>query len=107
MPVNRNALSSFTVRIHLDDADEKNGALRILPRSHFSLLTTEEIAQLRETVDSSFCKVKKGEVHLMKPLTLHASSNTENDKHRRVIHLDFSNQEFPGGLGWLEREELG
>ena len=98
--------SSFTVRIHLDDTDEKNGALRVLPRSHFSLLNAEEIAQLRETVDSSFCKVKKGGVHLMKPLTLHASTKTENDKHRRVIHLEFNNQELPGGLQWLEREDI-
>jgi predicted DNA-binding transcriptional regulator YafY len=98
--------SSFTVRIHLDDTDEQNGALRIIPRTHFSILNDEEIAQLRDSAESSFCKVKKGGVHLMKPLTLHASSKTENDKHRRVIHLEFNNQELPGGLAWLEREEI-
>ena len=42
----------------------------------------------------------------MKPLILHASSKTENDTHRRVIHLEFNNHELPGGLDWLEREEV-
>ena len=26
--------SNFTIRIHLDDTDENNGALRVVPRSH-------------------------------------------------------------------------
>ncbi|WP_224994410.1 WYL domain-containing protein [Cesiribacter sp. SM1] len=98
--------SAFTVRIHLDDTDEQNGALRIIPRSHFSILSDEEIAQFRDSAESSFCKVNKGGIHLLKPLTLHASSKTENSKHRRVIHLEFNNQELPGELEWLEREAV-
>ena len=98
--------SAFTVRIHLDDTDEQNGALRIIPRSHFSKLNDEEITQFRDSAESSFCKVNKGGIHLMKPLSLHASSKSENSKHRRVIHLEFNNQELPGGLEWLEREKV-
>jgi predicted DNA-binding transcriptional regulator YafY/ectoine hydroxylase-related dioxygenase (phytanoyl-CoA dioxygenase family) len=99
--------SAFTVRIHLDDTDEENGALKVIPKSHFSILSDEEIAEVRETTESKCCKIQKGGVHLMKPLTLHASSKTENNKHSRVIHLEFNNKELPGGLEWLEREEIG
>ncbi|SFH32348.1 phytanoyl-CoA dioxygenase family protein [Pontibacter chinhatensis] len=98
--------SAFTVRIHLDDTDEENGALRIIPKTNFGILTDGEIAELRETAESKCCKVRKGGVHLMKPLTLHASSKTENNKHRRVIHLEFNNRELPEGLEWLELEAV-
>ena len=98
--------SAFTIRIHLDDTDEKNGALKVVPKSHFSILSNEEIAALRESSESKCCKVLKGGVQLMKPLTLHASSKTENNQHRRVIHLEFNRLELPGELDWLEREEV-
>ena len=98
--------SAYTVRIHLDDTDEKNGALKVIPKTHFSVLTDQEIATLRETSEIKTCKVKKGGVHLLKPLTLHASAKTENDKHRRVIHLEFNCRELPGELEWLERENF-
>ena len=98
--------SAFTIRIHLDDTDEKNGALKVIPKSHFSILSADEIAEMRESTESKCCKVKRGGVHLMKPLTLHASSKIENNQHRRVIHLEFNNRELPEDLDWLEREEV-
>lgn len=98
--------SAFTIRVHLDDTDEKNGALKVIPKSHFSILSGEEIAELRDSSESKCCKVQRGGVHLMKPLTLHASGKTENDQHRRVIHLEFNRLELPEELDWLEREEV-
>ncbi|RDC61893.1 WYL domain-containing protein [Adhaeribacter pallidiroseus] len=98
--------SAYTVRIHLDDTNEKNGALKVIPKTHFSVLTDQEIAALREVGEIKTCNVKKGGVHLLKPLTLHASAKTENDKHRRVIHLEFNCRELPGELEWLERETI-
>ncbi|WP_207434560.1 WYL domain-containing protein [Sabulibacter ruber] len=97
---------AFTVRIHLDDTDHKNGALRVIPKTHFQILTNEEIAHMREAEESKCCKVLRGGAHLMKPLTLHASSKTEDERHRRVIHLEFNCLDLPNGLEWLEREFL-
>ncbi|MFC6998872.1 WYL domain-containing protein [Rufibacter roseus] len=97
---------SVTVRVHLDDTDEKNGALRVIPKTHFKVLNSEEIAHIRETEEPKCCKVLRGGVHLMKPLTLHASSKTENDQHRRVIHLEFNCLELPEKMEWLEREDV-
>jgi len=52
------------------------------------------------------CEVKKGGVLIMKPLILHASKRTENQKNRRVIHVEFTDQELPNGLNWNEKIDL-
>ncbi|WP_111629028.1 phytanoyl-CoA dioxygenase family protein [Larkinella arboricola] len=91
-----------TIRIHLDDTDENNGALRVIPKSHLKKIYRPE------TIDWSYetetiCSVKQGGLMLMKPLTLHSSSRTTNHKKRRVIHIEFSNVELPVELKWAER----
>ena len=99
----RNFLENIvTARIHLDDCDVSNGALKVVPGSHrMGILQTEEIRMLDKKV--AVCEVPGGGVHLMKPLLLHSSSKSEAKKHRRVIHLEFASQELPGGLKWKER----
>jgi ectoine hydroxylase-related dioxygenase (phytanoyl-CoA dioxygenase family) len=92
----------FTIRIHLDDTDEHNGALKVIPASHLKkIYRPENIQHNKET--EHICEVKKGGVMLMKPLILHSSSRTSNKKRRRVIHIEFSNQELPSELQWAER----
>ena len=39
----------------------------------------------------------------MRPLLLHASNRTTNNKKRRVVHIEFSKAELDGGLGWGEK----
>jgi len=92
---------NFTIRIHLDDTDENNGALRVIPKSHLkSIYRPEAIDWSKET--ETICNVAKGGIMIMRPLLLHASSRTGNHKKRRVIHIEFSNQELPEPLGWSE-----
>ncbi len=91
----------FTIRIHLDDTDENNGALKVIPGSHAKgIYRAETIDWTKETEIS--CNVKKGGVMIMKPLLLHSSSRTTNNNKRRVIHIEFSNQQLPEGLNWSE-----
>lgn len=52
------------------------------------------------------CEVKKGGILLMKPLLLHASKRTENQKNRRVIHIEFTDKELPNILSWKEKIDL-
>ena len=73
----------YTVRIHLDDTDENNGAWSN---------ETEHI-----------CNVPKGGIMIMRPLLLHSSSRTTNSNKGRVIHIEFCNQELQEGLKWVER----
>lgn len=94
----------LAIRIHLDDCDERNGALRILPGTHrFGRLTAEQIALSHANIAPVSCAVNKGSAVLMKPLLLHASSPAQEAIHRRVIHLDFTSVELPSGLSWFTR----
>ncbi len=98
--------SAFTVRIHLDDTDDRNGALKVIPKTHFHIWENEKMLELVENTESKYCKVKKGGVNILKPLILHASSKSETEKPRRVIHLEFNCKELPGELDWSEREDI-
>lgn len=92
----------YTIRIHLDDTDENNGALKVVPKSHSKgIYRPEAIDWSIET--ENICNVEKGGIMLMKPLTLHGSNRTTNGKKRRVIHIEFSDMELPEVLQWAER----
>ena len=94
-----------TIRIHLDDTDENNGALRVVPKSHLKKIYRPETIDWNKETET-ICRVKKGGIMLMKPLTLHSSKRTTNNKKRRVIHIEFSNRELPNELNWTERINL-
>lgn len=90
-----------TIRIHLDDTTENNGALRVIPKSHSQqIYRPEHIDWTKET--ETTCCVKQGGVMIMKPLILHSSSRTTNHQKRRVIHIEFSNIALPTALQWAE-----
>lgn len=97
--------STVTFRIHLDETNNTNGALRVLPKTH-----KKGIIRIDEKLDKSslgneeLCLVTKGGVMLMKPLLIHASSKSVSEKDRRVIHLEFCNQEIP--MEWLEKKTV-
>lgn len=89
------------VRLHLDDCDERNGALRVVPGSHrLGRLTSTEVTQTRDLFGEVFVQVPRGGVMLMKPLLLHASSKASVDCTRRVLHFVFGPAELPGALRW-------
>lgn len=93
-----------TIRIHLDDTNADNGALKVVKGSHKKVHKSEDIHLM--TGAPITCNVNRGGVHIMKPLLLHASSKTINQKRRRVLHLEFSNMELPNGIDWAEREDV-
>src|SRR3989338_9075690 len=94
--------NGFTIRIHLDDTNEENSALKIVPGSHLKGIYRPETIDL-EIEEEVSCEVPAGGIMIMKPLLLHSSSRTLNRKRRRVVHIEFSNQELPQGLNWSER----
>jgi len=92
----------YTIRIHLDDTDENNGALKVIPKSHLrGINRVENIDWSKESEIT--CKVKKGGVMIMKPLLFHSSSKTTNNNKRRVIHIEFSDIQLPSQLKWAEK----
>ena len=89
----------LTVRLHLDDADEDNGALRVLPGSHgLGRLSPEDIQALRAEQPDFLCAVSAGDALLMRPLLLHASGRSASARHRRVLHVEYASFALPGQL---------
>lgn len=91
----------LTLRLHLDDCDAGNGPLRVIPDTHRDgILSDHAIEVAVKTGPVVTCCVPAGGVVLMRPLLLHASSSAVEPRHRRVIHVEFSADELPGGLAW-------
>lgn len=95
----------FTIRIHLDETDENNGALKVVDESHKKNIYRPETINWK-TEKESFCNVEAGGIMLMKPLLLHGSNRTSNNKRRRVIHLELSNKALPAPIKWSEFSEI-
>lgn len=95
----------LTVRLHLDDCDENNGALRVLPGSHRGgKLSPEDIQDLRCEEPEFLCAVPAGGALLMRPLLLHASRRSQNNSHRRILHIEYAGFPLPEQLAWQESE---
>lgn len=93
----------LTVRLHLDDCDESNGALRIVPGSHrHGKLLPQRIRELRAREPELVCSVPAGGALLMRPLLLHASGRSQSGAHRRILHIEYAGFSLPGKLTWHE-----
>ena len=91
----------LALRLHLDATNEESGALKVIPGTHRrGRLSAEDIQEIRRESKPVICSVEKGDVLAMRPLLLHSSSVSSNATHRRVIHLEFSSVDLPGGLEW-------
>jgi ectoine hydroxylase-related dioxygenase (phytanoyl-CoA dioxygenase family) len=79
------------LRIHLDDSTAHNGPLRLLPATHtLGVLSDEQLHDLAAKTQSVDCLVSRGGVVLMRPLIVHASSKSQNDQPRRVLHIEYA-----------------
>jgi ectoine hydroxylase-related dioxygenase (phytanoyl-CoA dioxygenase family) len=93
----------LAIRVHLDDNNDENGSLRCIPGSHESgRLSNDEILALDKS-HAVTCDAPAGSALLVRPLVVHASSSCTTVRPRRVIHIEFTNAELPGGLDWNER----
>ncbi len=90
-----------TFRVHLDDADENNGCLKVIRGSHkLGLLSSETIRELTQSREIDNCVVQAGDMVIMRPHILHASSKSTHPKHRRIVHIEYSSYHLADGLEW-------
>jgi ectoine hydroxylase-related dioxygenase (phytanoyl-CoA dioxygenase family) len=91
----------LTIRLHLDDCDETNGALRVLGGTHrLGRFTPEQIQELRGKHIEHLCSASAGDVMMMRPLLLHASGKSQGVRQRRILHIEYAGFLLPEGLQW-------
>jgi len=91
----------ITFRMHVDDADEDNGCLKVIPGSHrFGILKQDEIIRLTSGSTPIACVVAAGDAVIMRPHVMHSSSKSLRQAHRRVVHLEYSSHSLPTGIDW-------
>ena len=94
----------ITAWIALDDADEDNGAMSMVPGSHLwgpaddVLNSLEDFHKLPaehkgHTVQKILCPVKAGCVHFHHGLTWHGSHDNKSGRHRRAIALHYMTEQ--------------
>lgn len=91
-----------TLRLHLDDCRESNGALKVIAGSHSGGVLDNSAFEKWKQHAPVVCEVPKGGAMLMRPLLLHASSPAVNPGHRRVLHIEYATKNLPNGLRWFE-----
>jgi len=96
-----------SLRIHLDDCPEENGAIKFIAGSHkIGVMSSAEIGNHRDSNMHVCCPADRGDVIVMRPLILHSSSQSTIVNHRRVLHIEFAGADLPGGLVWAESSGL-
>ncbi|MDO5692297.1 MAG: phytanoyl-CoA dioxygenase family protein [Pseudomonadota bacterium] len=89
----------LAARLHLDPCGEHDGPLRVVPASHQRGVVSPEEAVRRRGADVA-CMADVGDVLLMRPLALHASSRASGDSRRRVLHFLWAPPSPGDGLDW-------
>ena len=79
------------MRVSLDDSLATNGPLRVLPNTHLGgVLTDAAIERLARSTTPVDCVARSGGVVAMRPLAVHASSKSVDDRPRRVLHIEYA-----------------
>lgn len=97
----------LTVRLHLDDCGEDNGALRVLPGSHRNSRLNQAQAEIAQrSTRPETCIVNAGGAVMMRPLLLHSSHRAASPARRRVLHLEFAGEPLPKPLQWYTADPI-
>lgn len=84
----------LALRVSCDDSTLVNGPLRVLPGTHtMGVLNDETIHDLSTRIAPVDCVVPKGGIVAMRPLVVHASSKSQAETPRRVLHVEYAASE--------------
>lgn len=89
------------VRVHLDDSNDDNGALELSLRSHrLGLVPAGNAPAGAESLPRELCCAARGDVIIIKMLTLHRSLASQSQVNRRALRIDYSSDSLPPPLEW-------
>jgi len=91
-----------TLRAHLDVCDADNAPLRVVRGSHrLGHIPSDKTVRWAADLPVDVCLAEAGDVWAYATPILHASDRARLPRRRRVLQVDFSAQDLPGGLEWL------
>lgn len=90
-----------TLRGHLDPVPATNAPLLIAIGSHrLGRIPATEVEKIVSKSPVEACLADAGDVWAYRTSILHASKAAEGGRGRRVLQLDYSADDLPGGLTW-------
>jgi ectoine hydroxylase-related dioxygenase (phytanoyl-CoA dioxygenase family) len=90
-----------TLRVHVDIVDEENAPLQVVTGSHKrGPLSDEEVQGLADAGEVITCTAQIGDVWAYSTPIVHASAEQRKPNRRRVLQVDYSSDDLPGGLEW-------
>lgn len=91
-----------TLRAHIDPVPASNAPLLIAPGSHkLGRVAEDDVRDVVRRCGTVACLADAGDIWLYATPILHASEVAAAPAHRRVLQVDFSVRQLPGGLEWL------
>jgi hypothetical protein len=91
-----------TLRVHIDPVPASNAPLLIAPGSHkLGRIAEDDVRDVVRQSGIVSCLAEPGDIWLYATPILHASEAAVAPVHRRVLQVDFSLGQLPGGLEWL------
>ena len=92
------------VRIHLDEANDSNGTMKIAVGSHkLGLVKGSSASTLAGKFRIESTTARRGDILALNMLTLHCSPGAILGRNRRVIRVDYANFKLPEPLEWAYR----
>jgi ectoine hydroxylase-related dioxygenase (phytanoyl-CoA dioxygenase family) len=81
----------LALRLHLDDSVAEIGPLRVLPGTHtLGVLSDDALHELSTRIAAVDCLVPQSGILAMRPLVVHASSKSQSNAPRRVLHIEYA-----------------
>ncbi len=90
------------VRVHLDATSGENGAMEIAKGSHKrGVIPSRDAAKISQDYEIEQCHAERGDILILKMLTLHGSKPSSVKTDRRVLRIDFASSDLPDPLKWV------
>jgi hypothetical protein len=93
----------ITLRLHLDDCDQDNAPLLVVPGSHrLGRVPAPDVAAVAQRFGHAACLASAGDVWIYATPVIHASERARQQRRRRVLQVDYANYDLPYGLEWAD-----
>lgn len=93
----------LSVRFNLDDSDDENGGLQVLPGTHKEgMLTNEALTHKINTIAPLLCASPVRSITVLKALTIHRSDVSQTLRNRRILQIEYCGERLHHNLNFYD-----